>query len=109
MRAVLSLNLKRVPNVRVVEAQDAREALEKMKENPPALILTDINMPEMSGFELIEAIRVKQADKSTPIIFITTRGEDSDRDRGLALGANAYISKPINGAQLVEAVEALLK
>jgi two-component system, chemotaxis family, chemotaxis protein CheY len=109
MRAVLELNLKKIPDVKVIQATNGHEALEKMKSESPALILTDINMPEMSGYDLIDAIRNKNNDKTTPIVFITTKGEEADRDKGLALGANAYVSKPINGLQLVETVEKLLK
>ena len=109
MRAVIELSLKKIPDVRVIQAASGQEALEKIKEDAPALILTDINMPQMSGYELIEAIRTKNSDRTTPIVFMTTKGEDSAPEKGLALVADAYVSKPVNPKELIETVEKLLK
>ena len=106
VRQLIELNLRKVPGLRVVMASDGREALEKMKAESPVLVLTDINMPNMNGLELVAAIREK--DKKTPIIVITTKGDPGDSDKGLAAGANAYITKPINGAQMVETVRTLI-
>ena len=109
VRQLIDLNLRKLPDVKVVQAVDGTDALEKLKEHTPSVILTDINMPNMGGLELLDAIRTKNGDKTTPIIVITTRGEKEDAEKGLAAGANAYITKPINGPQLLDTVRPLLK
>ena len=106
VRQLLELNLKKVPAVRVVHAVDGKDALEKLRAEKPAMLLTDVNMPNMNGLELVAAVR--EEDKSIPIVVITTKGEPGDAEAGMAAGANAYITKPINGAQLVETVRTLL-
>lgn len=106
VRQLLELNLKKVPNIRVVHATDGKDGLEKVKSEKPVLLLTDVNMPNMSGLELVAAIR--ETDKTLPIVVITTKGEAGDAEKGLAAGANAYITKPINGANLVETVRSLI-
>ena len=106
VRQLVELNLKKIPGVRVIHAADGKEALELVGSEKPSLVLSDINMPNMNGLELVAAIRA--LDKTLPIVLITTKGDPGDADKGLAAGANAYITKPINGAQLVETVRSLL-
>jgi len=106
VRQLIEINLKKLPGLRVVTAVDGKDALEKIKTEAPSLILTDVNMPNMSGLELVAAVR--ESDKKTPIVVITTKGDPGDAEKGLAAGANAYITKPINGAQLIETVRSLL-
>lgn len=106
VRQLIELNLKKVPGLKVVTAVDGKDGLEKVKTIKPNLVLTDVNMPNMTGLELVAAIR--EFDKEIPIVVITTKGDPGDSDKGLAAGANAYITKPINGAQLIETVRSLL-
>lgn len=106
VRQLIELNLKKVPGLKVVTAVDGKDGLEKVKTVKPNLVLTDVNMPNMTGLELVAAIR--EFDKEIPIVVITTKGDPGDSDKGLAAGANAYITKPINGAQLIETVRSLL-
>src|SRR2546430_10817385 len=96
MRQLISFSLKRFKNARIIEAVDGVDALKKLSgPDKIDLILTDINMPVMDGLKLVSLVRQNAQLKSIPIIIITTEGAEEDRERGLALGANAYISKPI--------------
>ncbi len=92
----------------VATAQDGRQALTRVDESPPDLILTDINMPVMDGLKLVSLVRQNAQLKGIPIIIITTEGAEEDRERGLALGANAYISKPIQSSHLIKTISELL-
>ena len=87
--------LKLLPGARLMEAEDGAEALEMLKDQDVDLILTDMNMPEMDGAGLISAVRT-ELKRDTPIIIVTTMGEQRDRELGLSLGANGYITKPLN-------------
>jgi len=108
MRTLLELNLKKLPGVRIVLAKDGADALQKFEAEKPTLVLTDLHMPNMSGFEFIEKVRTGKNDKHTPIVIVTTRDEAESRQRGMDLGASAYVCKPINGAELVQVVEGCL-
>lgn len=108
-RMLISLTLKGSENYRIVEASDGTEAVKKLGSQAVDIVLTDINMPKMNGLELISYIRSSHSSPNLPIIVITTRGEEDARDRGLALGADAYLSKPISGPELQETVKKLLE
>ena len=109
MRQLIIFALRRIPGLAVVEAQDGVDALRKLA--PPArfdIILTDINMPVMDGLKLIHRIRADAALREVPIVIITTEAGEEDRRRALALGANAYITKPIQAPQVIAKVRELL-
>ena len=108
VRQLIELNLRKLADVTIVQAVDGREALEKIKLQKPDVILTDINMPNMNGLELLAALR-GGGDTTTPIVVITTKGEREDTEKGIGAGATAYVTKPINGVQLIETVRSLLK
>ena len=108
-RMLIALTLKKSLEYRIVEASNGAEAVEKLRSQPVDIVLTDINMPKMGGLELITYIRSSHSSPKVPIIVITTEGEEEARDRGLELGANAYLSKPISGAKLQETVRKLLE
>ncbi len=108
VRQMLSLNLKQLPGCRISEAANGAEALAKLSAQPVDLILTDINMPVMDGLKLVGFVRQNEKLKDIPIVIITTKGADEDRERGLALGANAYIPKPIQASSLMQIVRKLL-
>lgn len=99
--------IKMLPGVRIIEAVNGADALEKLSKQDVDLILTDMNMPEMDGAGLVCAVR-QVLKRETPIIVITTMGELKDRERGLSLGANGYITKPINPREFREAILGLL-
>ncbi|HEY3346133.1 MAG TPA: response regulator [Nitrospirota bacterium] len=108
MRQLISFALKRVHGSKIVEATDGIDALKKLATQSFDLILTDINMPIMDGLKLVSLVRGDDQHKKIPIIIITTEGAEEDRKKGLALGANAYLSKPIQTAELLKLVNQLV-
>ena len=109
MRQMLSLQLKQFKGARITEAANGLDAVKKLQSEKFDIVLTDINMPMMDGLKLVGLIRQNPDWKSLPIIIITTKGADEDRDRGLALGANAYVAKPVQPSALIKTVTELLK
>lgn len=103
MRMFLVLNLKRMLAVNITEAVNGLDALAKLKSGKFDLLLTDMNMPEMNGAELVRHVRLG-LKSDLPIVIITTKGEIKDREMGMSLGANSYITKPVNPAELIKAV-----
>ena len=109
MRQLISFSLKRFRNAKIIEAVDGLDALRKLTGGDKIdLILTDINMPVMDGLKLVSMVRQNAQLKTIPIIIITTAGAEEDRERGLALGANAYIAKPIQTSHLIKTISELL-
>ena len=108
MRQLLVLALSRVKNLKVTEADDGVDGLRKLAAAKFDIILTDINMPIMDGLKLVKRVRTDPVHKLTPIVVISTEGSQEDRQRAMQLGANAYITKPIQGPQVVAKVKELL-
>jgi two-component system chemotaxis response regulator CheY len=108
MRQLISFSLKRFKGCKIVEAVDGVDALKKLSSDKVDMILTDINMPVMDGLKLVSLVRQNPELKAIPIIIITTEGADEDRQRGLALGANAYIAKPIQSSHLIRTIQELI-
>jgi DNA-binding response OmpR family regulator len=94
---------------KLITARNGREAVEKSAAERPDLILLDVMMPEMNGFEACRRIRENQSTVQTPIIMVTTRGEENSVETGFQNGCNDYITKPINGTELLAKVRALLE
>ena len=109
MRQLLVFALARIKRIQVTEAEVGVDALRKLATNRYDLIMSDINMPIMDGLKLVKRIRSDANHASTPIIIITTEGSTEDRQRAMALGANAYITKPIQAPQVIQKVKELLK
>jgi two-component system chemotaxis response regulator CheY len=109
MRQLISFSLKRIRNARIVEATDGVDAMKKLSEDKFNLIIADINMPLMDGLKLLSIVRKDPAYQQVPIIIVTTEGAEVDREKGLKLGANAYLSKPIQTNELLKTVKGLLK
>ena len=109
MRQLIVFALRRIRGLEVLEADDGVDALRKLAASKLDIILTDINMPIMDGLKLVKRIRTDAAHKDVPIIVITTEGSKEDRQRALQLGANAYITKPIQAPQVIAKVKELLK
>lgn len=106
---VLSLEfLMQQAGFEVTTAFDGESALILVNENPPDLVLLDISLPGISGFEVLEQLRNQAAFKRLPIVMLTAHGREVEREKGLALGADDYITKPFSTRQLVEKVQALL-
>jgi two-component system, OmpR family, KDP operon response regulator KdpE len=105
IRDFVRMNLE-LEQYSVIEAANGLEALEKLRENLPDLVILDVMMPEMDGFETLRAIR----EVSTiPVIMLTVRQSEQDRIHGLDLGADDYIAKPFSPRELLSRIRALLR
>jgi two-component system chemotaxis response regulator CheY len=109
MRQLVVFALGRISNLTVTEADDGVDGLRKLAAGKFDIILTDINMPIMDGLKLIQRVRMDATHKDTPIVVITTEGGREDRERALRLGANAYITKPIQAPRVMATVKELLR
>ena len=109
MRQLIAFSLKRIPNAKVVEAGNGVEALKKLPSNTFHLMVIDINMPMMDGLKLLSIVRQDPKHKDTPVIIVTTEGADADREKGMKLGANAYLPKPIQTNEFLKTIRSLLK
>jgi two-component system, chemotaxis family, chemotaxis protein CheY len=109
MRQLLVVALSRLKNLQVTEADDGVDGLRKLATGKFDIILTDINMPIMDGLKLVKRVRSDPTHKNVPIVVITTEGSNEDRQRALQLGANAYITKPIQAPQVIAKVRELLR
>jgi two-component system, chemotaxis family, chemotaxis protein CheY len=110
MRQLLVFALRRLKGIEITEADDGVDALKKMAGGVKFdIVLTDINMPIMDGLKLVRNLRSNELYKDTPIVIITTEGAAEDRKRALSLGANAYITKPIQAQIVLQTVKELLK
>jgi two-component system chemotaxis response regulator CheY len=109
MRQLLVFALRRLKSVEIVEAQDGMDGLRQISSDHFDLALIDINMPVMDGLKLISLIRGEESLKEIPIVVITTEGAKEDRDRALVLGANEYLTKPIQANRVLAVARGLLK
>lgn len=96
-------------SLRVVEVDDGVTALEQIEKEIPELLILDLNLPSMSGFELCEHIRRKDATATVPVLVVTGRNSLEDHARAREVGVTKYISKPFKKKEFVEAVKTLLK
>ncbi len=108
MRQLIVFALKRLRGLQITEANDGVDGLKKLSADRFDLILTDINMPIMDGLKLLSLARNDPAYREVPIVIVTTEGATEDRDRALALGANEYLTKPIQTTKVLETVRRLL-
>ena len=109
MRQLLVFALRRLKDVDIVEAQDGMDGLRKISSDHYDLALIDINMPVMDGLKLISLIRGDENLKNIPIVVVTTEGAEQDRQRALALGANEYLTKPIQANRVLAGARGLLE
>ena len=89
-------------------ARNGREALDALEGAAPDLLLLDVMMPEFDGYEVCERIRARPEWNGTKIVMLTARGRELERERGLALGADAYVTKPFSTRDLVDKVKHML-
>ena len=94
---------------RVVSARDGAAALEIISSQPPALMVLDLMLPEVDGWEVCRRVRAGKAAPDLPIIMLTARDDDVDKIVGLELGADDYMTKPFNPRELVARVKAILR
>jgi two-component system chemotaxis response regulator CheY len=108
MRQLLVQALVRLKGLAITEAEDGVAALKRIRSTRFDIVITDINMPVMDGLKLIQSIRSDEVHAEAPIVVITTENSPADRDRAIALGASAYITKPIQASEVLAAVGKLL-
>lgn len=90
----------RARGLQVLTAEDGQEALEKLALTPVDLVITDLNMPKLDGFGLVRALREDNDFKSLPVIILSSLSKQEDIDRGLDLGATAYLTKPFDESRI---------
>jgi two-component system chemotaxis response regulator CheY len=109
MRSLLASSLEELETpVKVVEAASGFEALRILPRDDFDLVVTDINMPDINGLELLSFVRSNERFQAIPVVIVSTEGSDRDRDKGLELGADAYLVKPFQPELLREVVADLL-
>ncbi|HNQ77058.1 MAG TPA: response regulator [Acidobacteriota bacterium] len=109
MRQLISFSLKRFKGCKIIEAVDGVDALKKLQAEEVDMILTDINMPVMDGLKLVTLVKSNPRLRDIPIVIITTEGAQEDREKGLQLGADAYVSKPIQSSGLLKIITEILE
>ena len=109
MRSLLASLLEdlEVP-VKITEAASGFEALRHLPRDDFDLVVTDINMPDINGLELVSFLKSNARYRSIPLVIVSTEGSDRDRDKGLGLGADAYLVKPFEPESLRQVVRDLL-
>jgi two-component system chemotaxis response regulator CheY len=106
VRQIIKMTLSMHFRGTLLEAGDGIAALELLRATPVDLVITDINMPNMNGLQLVRTIR-EDLKLQVAVIVITTCGAEADREEGLRLGANAYLTKPFSGANLMSVIKGL--
>jgi len=109
MRSLIAVAIESAGEYEIVEAANGFEALRLLPREKVDLVITDINMPDINGLELISYIRKHQNYATVPLFIVSTEGSEKDREKGLLLGANEYLVKPFDPARLVTLVETYLK
>lgn len=109
MRSMLSESLARIPGMEIVEAENGLAGIRALAMQRFDLVVTDVNMPVMDGWKLVQHVRGDPRHEKIPVVVITTESAPNDRDRAIALGANAYIEKPIQAPRVIRAVRKLLE
>lgn len=104
MRSLLVSTIESMDGFEIVEAGSGFEALRLLPREKVDLIITDINMPDINGLELISYVRNNPNYQTIPLFIISTEGSEKDMEKGLALGANEYLVKPFNPARLQELI-----
>jgi CheY-like chemotaxis protein len=92
------------PNATIIEARNGKEAVELVKHNSIDLVLMDIQMPEMDGYEATKIIRASETGKEIPIIALTANAVHGEMERCISMGVNGYLTKPLNQSDLFDMV-----
>ena len=108
MRRIIINTLKKAGYEDCAEAANGREGMEKLAAEPADLVITDWNMPEMSGIEFIRAIRANATTKNLPVLMVTTNAAKDDIVEAIGAGINSYVVKPFTAETIKEKVEAML-
>ena len=94
VRTALESDAGELGEVDVIEATGGFEALRLLPRGPYDLVITDVNMPDINGLEIVQFIRKSEQHHAVPVLLISTQASDRDRERGISLGANRYLAKP---------------
>ena len=108
MRQLIVFALRRIPGLKIVEAEHGAAALEILSTQTVDIILLDLRMPVMSGFGFLERLKELALDPRPPVVVITTEGDEESIDRATQLGATAYITKPVQSAEMAMTIESVL-
>ncbi|MEZ5420317.1 MAG: response regulator [Vicinamibacterales bacterium] len=108
MRRIIINTLNKLGYTECREAGNGREGLDQLTANPVDIVITDWNMPEMSGVEFARAIRANDATKAVPILMVTTNAAEGDIVEALKAGVSNYVVKPFTPATIKEKIEAVL-
>ena len=108
MRMLLKTMLQRLVRCHVVEAKDGPNAIKSAQDEQFDLVFLDVNMPHINGLTVLDALRKSQEYRTTPIVLLTALGQEKYRERGMALGATAYMLKPLREMELVRVVQKVL-
>lgn len=106
---MVTASLRDIPGVHFIEAGNGLEAIEKLALAPVALVVLDLNMPDMHGLEVLKFLRGHQRYRAVPVLVVTTRGDDASRAAAMAAGATAYMTKPFVPRVLAAQAHALLE
>jgi two-component system, chemotaxis family, chemotaxis protein CheY len=109
MRQLLVFALRRLHGVDIVEAEDGMDGLRKLSSDRFDLALIDIHMPVMDGLKLIGLMKGEESLRGVPVVVITAEGSAADRERALRLGANEYLTKPIQAQRVLDVARGLLE
>src|SRR6266702_1266270 len=107
IRLMLSFTLKE-NGYRVIEAQDGKDGLAKLRDEEVDMVITDLNMPNLDGIGLIRGIRANPSSKFTPVIMLTTESQDARKHEARAAGATGWITKPFRPEQLLAVVRKVI-
>lgn len=109
LRKMVRASLKPLESFDFVEAANGLDAIEQVALGPVALMVLDLNMPDMHGVDVLRFLRNHQGSRGVPVIVLTTRGDESSRDTAMAAGATYYLTKPFVPQALLSIVEDLLR
>jgi len=109
MRSLIASTIEEMSGFELVEASNGFEALKALPSQHFDMIITDLNMPDINGLEIIKFVKEHPAYKSIPLVIVTTQVGEEDRKKGLALGASDYVTKPFEPDDLKKVVRRSLK
>jgi two-component system chemotaxis response regulator CheY len=107
MREMIIACLRGEPGLRFTHAASGLEAIERLSLARFDLVFLDLNMPDIGGYEVLEFVRAQDAMRDVPIVVVTTRGDESSRERALAAGATRFMTKPFEPAQILGELRSL--
>ena len=108
MRAMIAATIEAMGDYEIFEAPNGFEALRLLPREKVDMVITDINMPDINGLELVNFVKKNQMYRDIPLVIVSTEGSARDREKGLGLGADAYLVKPFDPQELQDLVRRFL-